>query len=148
MTNLKIVVCTIFGVVGSFIAKLFGGWTEDMVTLIIFMAIDFVMGLVVAGVFHKSNKSETGSLNSHAGWKGLCKKCTVLLFVLIAYRLDLLMNTDYIRTSVIIGFIANEGISIIENAGLMGIPLPNIITKAIDNLKNRGDQDDNHRTDL
>ena len=105
MTNLKIVFCTTLGVVGSFIAKLFGGWTEDMVTLIIFMAIDFIMGLVVAGVFHKSNKSETGSLNSHAGWKGLCKKCTVLLFVLIAYRLDLLMDTDYIRTSVIIGFI-------------------------------------------
>ena len=145
MIKLKVLVCTMFGVIGSFIAKLFGGWTEDMITLTIFMAIDFVMGLVVAGVFHKSKKSESGSLNSHVGWKGLCKKGTVLLFVLIAYRLDLLMNTDYIRTSVIIGFIANEGISIVENAGLMGIPLPQIITKAIDTLKNSGDNTDNEQ---
>ena len=139
MTNLKGIVCTIFGVVGSFIAQLFGGWTEDMVTLIIFMAIDFLMGLIVAGVFHKSGKSESGSLDSLAGWKGLCKKSITLLFILIAYRLDLLLGTDYIKTTVIMGFIANEGLSIVENAGLMGLPLPKALTKAIDILKNKGD---------
>ena len=105
------------------------------------MAIDFLMGLIVAGVFHRSNKSETGALNSHAGWIGLCKKSTVLLFVLIAYRLDLLLDTDYIKTTVVIGFIANEGLSIIENAGLMGLPLPKVLIKAIDTLKNKGDDE-------
>ena len=139
MTTLKGIICTIFGVVGGFIARLFGGWTEDMVTLIIFMAIDFLMGLIVAGVFKKSNKSETGALNSHAGWVGLCKKGTVLLFVLIAYRLDLLLDVEYIKTTVILGFVANEGISIVENAGIMGVPFPKIITKAIDALKSKGD---------
>ena len=139
ISALKVYVCTAAGVLGTFISKLFGGWTEDMVTLVIFMAVDFVMGLIVAGVFHKSNKSQTGALNSHAGWVGLCKKGTMLLFVLIAHRLDMLLDTDYIKTTVIFGFIANEIISIVENAGLMGLPLPEIITRAIEILKHKGD---------
>ena len=138
ISTIKIYCCAAAGVIGSIIAKLFGGWTEDMVTLIIFMAIDFVMGLVVAGVFHKSNKSDTGAISSRAGWKGLCKKCATLVFILVAYRLDVTLGTDYIKTTAIIGFIANEAISIIENAGLMGIPLPEIVTKAIEILKNKG----------
>ena len=134
---------------GSLIAQCFGGWTEDMVTLIIFMAVDFILGLIVAGVFHKSNKSETGALNSHAGWIGLCKKGTVLLFVLIAYRLDLLLDTDYIKTSVIIGFIANEGISVIENAGLMGVPLPKALCRGIEILKDwKSKKDENNSADV
>ncbi len=135
MSNVKTVICTVLGVIGGFIAQLFGGWTEDIITLISFMAVDFVMGLLLAGVFHKSNKSENGNLNSRAGWKGLCKKCVTLLFVLIAHRLDVSLGTEYIRTATIIGFIANEFISIVENAGLMGLPLPKVITKAIDILK-------------
>lgn len=137
MTNIKAIICTAFGVVGGMVAQLFGGWTEDMITLIIFMAVDFIMGLIVAGVFHKSNKSQSGALSSHAGWVGLCKKGVVLLFVLITHRLDMLLETDYIRTTAIIGFIANEVISIIENAGLMGVPLPEVIIKAIEILKHK-----------
>lgn len=135
MANIKGAICTAFGIIGGMVARLFGGWTEDMATLIIFMTIDFIMGLVVAGVFHNSTKSKSGALDSRAGWKGLCKKCVSLLFVLIAYRLDILLETDYIRTTAIIGFIANEAISIIENAGLMGLPLPAAVTKAIEMLK-------------
>lgn len=142
MTNLKAFICTMFGIVGGFIAQLYGGWTEDMVTLIVFMAVDFAMGLLVAGVFHKSNKSDNGNLNSRAGWKGLCKKCVTLLFVLIAHRLDISLGTAYIRTATIIGFIANEAISIVENAGLMGVPLPKVITRAIDILKHKENEDE------
>ncbi len=139
---LKVYCCAAAGLVGNFIAKLFGGWTEDMVTLIIFMAVDFIMGLIVAGVFHKSTKSQTGALNSHAGWIGLCKKGAVLLFVLVAYRLDMLLGADYIRTTTIIGFIANEALSIVENASLMGVPFPEVITKAIEILKHKGDDEE------
>ena len=112
----------------------FGGWDTGLITLLIFMGIDYFSGLVVAGVFHKSNKTESGALESKAGWKGLCRKCMTLLFVLIAYRLDLAIGVDYIRNAVIIGFMANELISIVENAGLMGLPLPDAINKAIDVL--------------
>lgn len=130
-------ICTAVGIVGGFVASMFGGWDAALTTLLLFMVIDFISGLVVAGVFHNSTKSETGTLQSFAGWKGLCRKCMTLLFVLIAYRLDLAIGVNYIRDTVIIGFIANELISIIENAGLMGLPLPEVITQAIDILKKK-----------
>lgn len=134
-------ICTTVGVVGSLIASLFGGWDSALVTLLIFMMIDYVSGLIVAGIFHNSKKTETGTLESKAGWKGLCRKCMTLLFVLIAYRLDLAIGVDYIRNAVIIGFMANELISIVENAGLMGLPLPAAITKAVDVLTTKANKD-------
>ena len=138
---MKEMICTIFGVIGSFIASLFGGFDAGMITLIIFMVVDYVTGLIVAGVFKNSTKTETGALESRAGWKGLCRKGVTLLIVLIAYRLDLLIGTNYIRDAVIIGFCANEAISIIENAGLMGIPLPAVISKAIDLLTKKSNSE-------
>lgn len=138
--NIKDGICTTIGLCGSFIAGCFGGWDTGLVTLLIFMGIDYMSGLVVAGVFHNSNKTKTGALESRAGWKGLCRKCMTLLFVLIAYRLDLALGVNYIRDAVIIGFMANELISIVENAGLMGLPLPEVINKAIDILTQKGDE--------
>lgn len=135
-------VCTGVGIVGSTIATLFGGWDNGLVTLLIFMVIDYACGLIVAGVFKKSPKTDTGALESKAGWKGLCRKCMTLVFVLIAYRLDLTIGTNYIRDAVIIAFIANETISLVENAGLMGVPLPAVITKAIDVLQKKADQNE------
>lgn len=108
-----------------------------MTTLVIMMCIDYVSGLMVAGVFHNSTKTESGALESRAGWKGLCRKGMTLLIVLVSYRLDLALGTAYVQEAVAIGFIANEGISIIENAGLMGIPLPDALIKAIDILNSK-----------
>lgn len=134
-------ICTAAGIVGSAIAALFGGWDEALVTLIIFMVIDYVSGLIVAGVFHTSKKTESGTLESRAGWKGLCRKGVTLLFVLVAHRLDMAIGVDYIRNAVIIGFMANELISIVENAGLMGIPLPKAIQNAIDVLTDKSERE-------
>ncbi|MDD4690143.1 MAG: phage holin family protein [Eubacteriales bacterium] len=131
-------VCGITGIVGTSIVNLFGSWESDMTTLVTFMAIDFVMGLLIAGVFKKSNKSKSGALDSKASWQGLCKKCVTLLFVLIAYRLDLSLGTDYIKSAAIIAFIANEILSIVENAGLMGIKLPVVVSDAIEVLVRKG----------
>ena len=141
MLNIKGMLFAFVGMLGGLIAKLLGGWTSDMITLVIFMAIDFITGLLVAGVFKKSNKSDTGALNSKAGWKGLCKKCLTLFFVIIAHRLDIELGINYIRTSAIVGFIANEAMSLVENAGLMGMPLPKIITRAIEVLKEEAEGD-------
>ena len=129
------VLYSIVGVIGGFIATMFGGWSEALITLIIFMSIDYITGLAVAGIFKKSKKSENGALESRAGFKGLCRKGVALLIVLIATRLDIMMSTTYIRDAVIIAFIANECISIIENAGLMGVPVPSVIARAIDVLR-------------
>ena len=134
-------ICTAAGVVGSAIAALFGGWDEALVTLIIFMVIDYVSGLIVAGVFHTSKKTESGTLESRAGWKGLCRKGVTLLFVLVAHRLDMAIGVDYIRNAVIIGFMANELISIVENAGLMGSPIPKAIQNAIDVLTDKSEKE-------
>ena len=135
-TNIKIAILTGLGAVGAFLSSLFGGWDSALTTLVIFMAIDYVTGLLVAGVFKKSSKTESGALESRAGWKGLCRKGMTLLIVLIAARLDLAMGSNFIKDAVIIGYIANETLSIIENAGLMGLPIPTVITKAIDALQN------------
>ena len=132
-------ICAVCGIAGGFLAQLFGGWDSSMMTLLMFMAIDYVTGLIVAGVFHASPKSEGGALESRAGWKGLIRKGCTLLFVLIAARLDMVMGTTMIRDGVIIGFLLNELISIVENAGLMGIPLPAVLTNAIELLKKKGD---------
>ena len=134
---MKNAICTTAGAIGGVIASLFGGWDAGLATLVMFMAIDYVSGLVVAGVFHNSKKTTSGALESKAGWKGLCRKGMSLLFVLIAYRLDLAIGSNYIRDAVIIGFIVNETISIVENAGLMGVPLPKVINKAIDILTSK-----------
>lgn len=137
---MKNAICTTAGAIGGVIASLFGGWDAGLATLVMFMAIDYVSGLVVAGVFHNSKKTSSGALESKAGWKGLCRKGMSLLFVLIAYRLDLAIGSNYIRDAVIIGFIVNETISIVENAGLMGVPLPKVINKAIDILTSKSEE--------
>lgn len=139
ISTAKIGICTALGAVGSFIASLFGGWSMDLQTLLIFMVVDYVSGLILAGVFKKSEKTKSGALSSNVGFKGLCKKIGILFCVLIAYRLDISIGTEYIRTAVIIAFIANEAVSIVENVGLMGVPIPPAILKAIDVLKNKKD---------
>lgn len=133
------VLYSVVGVVGGFIAAMFGGWSDALITLIVFMSVDYITGLAVAGIFKKSKKSENGALESRAGFKGLCRKGVALLIVLVAVRLDIIMHTSYIKDAVIIAFIANECISIIENAGLMGVPVPGVIAKAIDVLRKDSD---------
>lgn len=137
MQYIKYAVCSAAGLIGGLVSWLFGGWDSSIVTLLTFMAIDYLTGLIVAGIFKKSPKTESGTLQSKVGWKGLAKKVMTLLFVLIGVRLDITLGTDYIRDAVCIAFITNELLSIIENAGLMGIPIPAPIKKAIDILRSK-----------
>ena len=138
---MKEAIFTGIGVVGSAIAALFGGWDAALITLMIFMGIDYLTGLIVAGVFHTSEKTENGTLESRAGWKGLCRKGVSLLIVLVACRLDVVMGSNFIRDAVVIAFIANETLSIIENAGLMGVPIPAMIVKAVEVLKKKAESE-------
>lgn len=133
--------CTTVGLIGGAIASLYGGWDAALQTLIICMAVDYITGLIVAGVFHASPKTKTGTLESRAGWKGLCRKGMSLLIVLVACRLDAVMGSSFVRDAVVIGFIANETLSIIENAGLMGVPIPKVLARAVDILKQRSEEE-------
>lgn len=146
--NLKDGIAAAVGAVGGWVASWFGGWDSALITLLLFMAADYFTGLVVAGVFHKSGKSENGALESKAGWKGLCRKGVTLMIVLVAYRLDRAIGSNYIRDAVVIAFVLNETISIIENAGLMGIPIPAVMVKAIDVLRSRPETPAEKQKDL
>ena len=138
MKEYFLIVC---GIVGGTISALFGGWNPLLTTLLVAMGVDFVTGLVVAGVFKKSQKTPNGALESNIGWKGIAKKGVTLLIVLIAHRLDLAIGTTIIRDSVVIAFIINEVISITENSGLMGVPVPPPIKRAIEVLKDKENKD-------
>lgn len=136
---MKNTICATIGMLGSLIASAFGGWSASLTTLLIFMLIDYATGLLVAGVFHRSPKTASGGLESKAGLKGLIRKCMMLLFVLIGHRLDIAVGLTCVRDGVCIAFMVNELISIVENAGLMGLPIPAIITNAIEVLKHRSE---------
>ena len=133
---MKETICTVIGIVGGFITAIIGGWDSALITLVIFMAVDFVTGFVSAAM-GKSKHSETGKLSSRAGWVGLAKKFCILLMVVVAVRTDILIGTTYIRDATCIGFCVNELLSIIENTSLMGIPYPPAIKKAIEVLQKR-----------
>ncbi len=129
--------CTVTGILGAALCWAFGGWDAAMAALLVCMAVDYISGSLVALVFHKSNKSETGSYNSLYGLKGLCKKGLMLLFVLVAVQIDRVLGTNYVRDAVCIGFCANEVLSIIENLGLAGIPMPEAVIKALEQLQHK-----------
>ena len=137
---MKQAVLTIIGAIGAFVSSIFGGWDAGMTTLVIFMTVDYLTGLIVAGVFHKSGKTENGALSSKVGLQGIAKKIMMLLMVLVAVRLDILTGTDYIRDAVIIALCGNELISIIENAGLMGVPIPKKLKDAIEVLSKKEEE--------
>jgi len=123
--------------IGSVLANMFGGWDVAMQVLIFFMAADYITGLVVAGVFKRSPKSETGALESRAGLKGLFRKGGILLVVLVAVCLDRLLGAAYVRTAVCFFFIANEGLSILENLGLMGVPMLPFMKKMLEAMRDK-----------
>ncbi len=134
---MKQVVCTLFGILGAAASWAFGGWDVAMAALTVCMVVDYLSGSIVALVFHKSNKSETGAYNSGYGLKGLCKKGLMLLFVLVAVQIDRMLGTSYVRDAVCIGFCTNEVLSIIENLGLAGIPMPQAVLKALEQLQKK-----------
>lgn len=134
---MKETICTTLGVVGGWIAWAFGGWDAAMAALLVCIAVDYISGSIVALVFQKSTKSETGAYNSAYGLQGLCKKGLMLLFVLVAVQIDRLLGADYVRDAVCIGFCSNEILSIVENLGLAGVPMPQAVIKALEQLQKK-----------
>lgn len=129
--------CSVFGLLGSALCWAFGGWDAGLTAMVICMSVDYISGSLVALVFHNSRKSETGSYNSAYGLKGLCKKCLMLLFVIVAVQADRLLGGDFVRDAVCIGFTANEILSIVENLGLAGVPMPQAVVKALEQLQSK-----------
>lgn len=133
------------GAIAAFIAGvlswLVGGFDTPILVFIICMGADYVTGLIVAGVFHSSPKTSGGGLDSQVGWKGLARKFVTLLIVVVANLADMMLELGYIRDAVIAGFCANECISILENAGLMGIRVPESLQAALEKLDPEGEHE-------
>lgn len=127
--------------VGGAIFQLFGGWDALLKALIICMAVDYVTGILVAAL-GKSNKSESGRITSNAAISGIIKKGVILLVILVVAQLGIGTGTEFIRDSVILFFIGSEGISIVENAGLLGVPMPAVLQQWFEVLRKKGDKDD------
>ena len=130
----------VFAAVGAFVSTALGGWDASMQVLVALMVADYITGVLLAAVWHKSTKSASGALDSKAGFKGILKKGMILVLVWLGVLLDRAMGTDYIRMMVVLFFVGNEGISLLENLGLMGVPYPEFLHKALEALHDQGDQ--------
>ena len=137
--TIKNAVLCFFAATGSVIANALGGWDSALRVLVAMMIADYVTGVLVALIWHRSNKTDDGTLSSKAGFKGLCKKGVIILIVWLAVLLDDAMSANYVRTAVILFFIGNEGLSLFENVGLMGMPYPAFLKKALQALRDKGD---------
>lgn len=118
-------------VVATFLTYLFGGWDAAIGILIVFMILDYVTGVVVA------YKNKT--LNSEIGFNGLIKKCMILIILIVAVMLDRLLNTGtwVFRTLVCYFYIANEGVSLLENVSNLGVKIPGKLKDALEQLNEK-----------
>lgn len=125
--------------VGSIIANALGGWDTALQVLVGVMVADYISGILVALIWHRSDKTESGRLSSEAGFRGLAKKVGILVFVWVATMLDGVIGQEYVRTTVILFYIANEGLSVIENTAAMGVRYPAFIQRALEILRDKTD---------
>ena len=127
---------------GGAIAGFFGEWSTVLTVLIVAMVVDYISGMIVAAA-GKSPKTESGGLNSKIGFIGLAKKGMILLVVLTGTLLDKAVGnaTSVFQTAVACFYVANEGVSILENAALIGLPVPEVILRALDDMKHKGESD-------
>lgn len=128
---------TAIGVVGALIYLAVGDITAELSTLVWLMLLDMVTGFLVASVFKASRKTTSGTLSSKEMLKGFVRKVGMLMLVAIAYRLDNMLNVNYLKNATTIALIVEECLSLIENIGLMGIPIPKFISSAIDVLNSK-----------
>jgi toxin secretion/phage lysis holin len=135
-------ILAILAAIGSVIANQLGGWDCALMVLICMMAVDYITGILLGAVFHASPKTTSGKLSSNESFKGLVRKFLVLILVWVAAMLDRVTGAAYIRTAIVLFFIANEGLSILENTAAMGVPYPKFIKTMLESIKDKSDNAD------
>lgn len=128
------------GIAGA-IAGLYGEWSTALTILLVMMGVDYVTGVLVA-ITGKSPKTEGGGLSSKIGFVGLAKKGFIMLIVLVATQLDKAIGnqTMIFQTATTFYYIANEGLSILENADAMGVPFPAFIRQRLESIREQKDK--------
>lgn len=130
---MKTFINNIISILATYFIYLVGGIDIAFVSLIVIMALDYITG-VMSAIYNKK-------LNSKIGYKGIIKKASYLLIIALSVILDrLLGQTGSVRTLVIYFFVANDGISILENVAEMNIPLPKKLKELLEQLKKEGDE--------
>lgn len=137
--NIKNTVLAFLAGLASIFSETLGGWDSFLKALVMFMIADYITGMVVALVFHKSQKTKNGGASSSVGYKGIVKKMCIFILIALAVRVDELSGTHYVRSATIFFFLGNEGLSVIENLALMGVPYPEFVKKALEAIKEKGD---------
>jgi len=127
--------------VAGFIAGLYGEWSALLTILAVMMAVDYITGVLVA-ISGKSPKTDGGGLSSKVGFIGLAKKGFIMLIVLVATLLDKAIgNTSMVfQTATVFYYIANEGLSILENADIIGVPFPAFIRQKMEAMREEKDK--------
>lgn len=130
----------IFCIILSAAINILGGWDIWLKSLLTTIILDIVSGIMKAFLLH-SNKSASGGLSSQSILRGGIKKLFILLMVALGTVLDTIITPDdkFIRIMVVSYYIAGESVSILENIGACGVPLPKAIYKVLDTLKSKGD---------
>ena len=140
MEWLKTVFLAVLASIGGAAVQALGGWDVPLQVLVAFLTVDYLTGLLLAGLFHRSPKTAGGALSSAAGFRGLLKKCAVLLMVFLAVLLDQAVGGGFVRGAVCFFFIANEGLSILENLGRMGVPYPAFLRDMLEALRRENEK--------
>jgi toxin secretion/phage lysis holin len=122
------------------VAGIFGGWDVMLQVLVVFMVVDYISGWVVA-ILGNSVKTESGHLDSRISWKGILKKGLALAVVLLGAMLDRAVGQNVFRNMAVWFYIANEGLSILENLALAGVPFPEGIRNALEQMREKNDVD-------
>ena len=125
---------SVTAVFGGVIGYLTGQWNAPMYALLVLMGIDFVTG-IIKGAMSKSEKTENHGLQSSVMFIGLLRKSTCLLVVAAAHWMDIVLDITVIRDACVMCFIANELLSLIENCGAIGIPIPEKLRNCVEELK-------------
>jgi toxin secretion/phage lysis holin len=129
------------GIGAGITTTLLGGWDKTLEILLIFIVIDYITGVAAA--------VKTKTLKSSTGYEGILKKATMFLVVIIAAQLDRISNNSagLFRTATAFFFIANDGLSIIENIGELGVKLPAFLTRSLEKLKDTSEKMDKNDDD-
>lgn len=141
-------VTRILAAIGGCIAGLYGGWSGSMTVLVVFMIIDYATGCFCA-LSGKSKKTDGGHFWSSVAFAGLVKKAAIMLIMLMAVMLDRAVGngTSMFQTAAAWFYVANEGLSIVENCGLLGVPVPEALKNALEVLRDKGDKGEDDKAE-
>ena len=136
MSKIQIIIDSIAGAVGAVLGFMYGEVSGLFWALIAFMALDYITGVIVAIIEKR--------LSSEVGFRGLAKKFLILVFVAVGHIADtyILGGTPAAMSAVMLFYIANEGISIIENAAALGLPVPKKLTNIMEQIKNKSESEE------